>query len=215
MKLLDLYCGAGGAGMGYIRAGFHVVGMDHNPQPHYPGEFIQGDCLALEVDFLREFDAIHASPPCQVHSRKQADWGRQGGERIAHADLIPQTRELLHASGLPFVIENVEGAPVRGDVKLCGTYFGLSIIKHRYFETNFPSFALFPSCDHREVYNPWSGEGRTAEKFREAQGTPWIPMAGCASRKAGVTGDLYNAIPPAYTEWIGARLMEHLNRACR
>jgi len=211
MRLLDLYCAAGGAAMGYHRAGFdEVVGVDLNPQPHYPFEFIQADCLALDADFMAGFDAIHASPPCQKHTKKTATWGRKRTHWIEHLDLIPETRALLVASGKPYIIENVVGAPLRADVTLCGTMFDLRIIKHRQFEANFPLVAPSAACDHAGVYNPWQGAGRSAEKFRAAQGTPWIPMAGGAGRKQGVTGDLYNAIPPAYTEFLGRQLLEHI-----
>lgn len=210
MRLLDLYCAAGGAGMGYSRAGFDVVGVDINPQPHYPFEFIQADCLALDPDWVAGFDAIHASPPCQKHTRKTPTWGRKRTNWIEHIDLIPETREMLEAAGRPYIIENVVGAPIRADVTLCGTMFGLRIIKHRQFECSFPLFGLLPGCDHSDVYNPWQGAGRSAEKFRAAQDTPWIPMAGGASRKQGITGDLYNAIPPAFTEWLGRRLLDHI-----
>lgn len=206
MRLLDLYCAAGGAGMGYHRAGFEVVGVDINPQPHYPFEFIQADCLSLEQSFLRSFDAIHASPPCQLYTRKAANWGRERKHFIEHPDLIEPTRALLVKSGLPYIIENVMGAPLRNDVMLCGTMFGLRIIKHRQFECSFPFAYLLPECDHSDVYNPWSGKGRSAKEHRLAQGTPWIPQCGGASRKAGITGDLNNAIPPAYTEWLGVHL---------
>jgi hypothetical protein len=93
---------------------------------------------------------------------------------------------------------------------LCGTMFGLRIIKHRQFECSFPVGGLLPDCDHRDVYNPWSGKGRSAREHREAQGTPWIPQCGGASRKAGYTGDLNNAIPPAFTQFIGEQLMTSL-----
>jgi DNA (cytosine-5)-methyltransferase 1 len=208
--LLDLFCGAGGAAMGYHEAGFDVVGVDINPQPHYPFQFVQGDCLAIENFF--GIDAIHASPPCQVHTRKAADWGRKRVHWPDHHDLIPQTRAILQSTGIPYVIENVVGAPLRSDALLCGTMFGLRIIKHRQFEASFPLPCLLPSCDHSDIYNPWSGKGRSAKEHREAQGTPWIPQCGGASRKAGVTGDLNNAIPPAYTKWIGEALLAHLEQ---
>lgn len=210
-RLLDLFCGAGGAAVGYHRAGFDVVGVDINRQPHYPFEFIQEDFSELEREWVRSFDAIHASPPCQAYTRKASTWGRKRVNHIVHADLLGVTRHLLRMSGLPYVIENVMGAPMRCDVMLCGTMFGLRIIKHRQFETNFPFAHLLPSCNHDDVYNPWSGKGRSAEEHREAQGTPWIPQCGGDSRKAGVTGDLNNAIPPAYTEWLGAHLMHEVN----
>ena len=208
MRLLDLYCAAGGAAMGYHRAGFEVVGVDMNRQPHYPFELIQADVLSLDAKFISSFDAIHASPPCQIHTRKAANWGRARKHFIKHVDLIPQTRQMLVESGKPWVMENVIGAPMRCDVMLCGTMFGLRIAKHRQFECSFRFAYLLPTCDHSNVYNPWSGKGRSAKEHREAQGTPWIPQCGGASRKAGVTGDLNNAIPPDYTEWLGGHLMD-------
>jgi DNA (cytosine-5)-methyltransferase 1 len=209
-RLLDLYCAAGGAGMGYSRAGFDVVGVDINPQPHYPFPFIRQDVLSLDQRFLRWFAAIHASPPCQLYTRKSAKWGRERKHFIEHPDLIEPTRTMLEASGLPYVLENVMGAPMRADLVLCGTMFGLRIIKHRQFECNFHVPCLLPSCDHSDVYNPWQGTGRSAAEHREAQGTPWIPQCGGASRKAGYTGDLNNAIPPAYTQFVGEHLIAHI-----
>jgi DNA (cytosine-5)-methyltransferase 1 len=203
-RLLDLYCGAGGAGMGYSLAGFEVVGVDKNPQPHYPFAFIQADVMTLDQRFLGFFEAIHASPPCQKYSQMQ----NMHGNSDEHPDLVAPTRRMLQQARLPYVIENVEGAPVRPDMMLCGSMFGLKIAKHRWFELSFtPPADLLPPCDHSDLYDPWHGPGRTADKFRAAQGTPWIPMAGGASRKRGATGDLFNAIPPAFTQHIGAELM--------
>jgi DNA (cytosine-5)-methyltransferase 1 len=142
--------------------------------------------------------------------RKSANWGRERKHFTEHPDLIEPTRAMLEASGLPYVLENVMGAPMRADLVLCGTMFGLRIIKHRQFECNFPVPCLLPSCDHSDVYNPWQGKGRSAAEHREAQGTPWIPQCGGASRKAGYTGDLNNAIPPAYTQFVGERLIAHI-----
>ena len=218
-RLLDLYSGAGGAAAGYVRAGFEVYGVDINAQPRYLDSgataFVQQDALyyvnrLLAIGNLVGFDAIHASPPCQSYTRKAADWGRKRNHWIDHPDLLGPTRELLKETGLPYVIENVPGAPIDAQVMLCGTHFGRPLIKHRLFEANWPLPMAPASCDHSNVYNPWSGKGRSADKLREAQGTPWIPMSGGASRKAGVTGDLFNAIPPAYTEHIGKALIEHL-----
>jgi DNA (cytosine-5)-methyltransferase 1 len=210
MRLLDLFCGAGGAAMGYHRAGFEVVGVDINPQPHYPFEFHQADALTYPLD---GFDAIHASPPCQAYTRKTSTWGRARVNQIDHPDLIGPTRDLLDAAGVPWVLENVVGAPLRAQLLLCGSMFGLRIQKHRLFEGNWRMPMPPAACDHRDLYDPWSGPGRTADKLREAQDTPWIPMHGGASRKAGYTGDLNNAIPPAYTEWIGRQLIAALERA--
>ncbi len=199
--------------MGYSRAGFEVVGVDINPQPHYPFEFHQADAHTfLSWETWQEFDAIHASPPCQSYTRKAATWGRKRTHWTDHPDLLSSTRWYLELTGLPYVIENVPGAPINASLMLCGTMFGLRLIKHRLFEANWPLASIGPTtCDHSDVYNPWSGPGRSAAKLREAQGTPWIPMSGGASRKAGVTGDLFNAIPPAYTEYVGRQLIEHLS----
>ena len=202
MRLLDLYCGAGGAAMGYWRAGFEIVGVDIQKQPNFPFKFIQADALTFPLD---GFDAIHASPPCQAYSMI--------GKRIwknsaAHPDLIEPTRARLQAAGVPFVIENVEGAPLENALMLCGTMFGLRIRKHRWFELGGFAIDSVPKCTskHEDVYNPWHGDGRKVRDFRIAQGTTWIPMNGGASRKTGRTGDVSNAIPPAYTKWLGRRL---------
>jgi DNA (cytosine-5)-methyltransferase 1 len=212
-RLLDLFCGAGGAAMGYARAGFEVVGVDINPQPHYPFEFHQADAMTYPLD---GFDAIHASPPCQSYTRKHANWGRKRTNVIVHPDLLGPIRERLATHGAPYVIENVPGSPIHAGVLLCGTMFGLRILKHRYFETNWPLPALAPAgCNHEDVYNPWQGIGRTNAEHQLAQGTPWIPGGGGSSRAKGITGDLNNAIPPAYTEWVGYQLMVALGYAPR
>ena len=203
-RLLDLFCGGGGAAMGYSRAGFDVVGVDINRQPNYPFEFHQADAMTFPLD---GFAVIHASPPCQAYTRKAANWGRERKNVIEHPDLLPKTRERLIASGLPWVIENVPGAPIDAQLMLCGSMFGLKIQKHRLFESNTPLPLAPAACHHVGLYNPWQGKGRSAEKFREAQGTPWLPSSGGASRKAGYTGDVSNAIPPAYTEFIGKQLL--------
>lgn len=203
-RLLDLFCGAGGAAMGYARAGFEVVGVDINPQPHYPFEFHQADAMTYP---LEGFDAIHASPPCQAYTRKSATWGRARTTFIEHPDLLAPARKRLLIAGVPFVIENVPGAPINAQLMLCGSMFGLRIQKHRLFEASWAMPFAPSTCLHDGLYNPWQGAGRSADKLREAQGTPWIPMSGGASRKKGVTGDLFNAIPPAYTEYIGKHLM--------
>jgi len=208
MKALDLFCGAGGAGMGLHRAGFDVTGVDINPQPHYPFTFVQGDALAQD---LSGFDLVWASPPCQAHTAMQHI--RKNKE--AHMDLIPETRAMLEKWGGPWIMENVKGAPLRTSIMLCGTMFGLRIIKHRYFEMSFQVPFLTPSCNHADVYDPWHGKGRTAEAMREAQGTPWIPASGGASRKRGASGDCNNAIPPAYSEYLGKLAMAEITGCSR
>lgn len=199
--------------MGYHRAGFEVVGVDINPQGNYPFEFVQADAFTFieEVGFYGA-DVIHASPPCQIHTRKAANWGRERTHWLDHHDLIPGTRLRLEHSGLPYVIENVPGAPIDAQLLLCGSMFGLRIQKHRLFEANWPLPMAPATCNHTDLYNPWAGAGRSADKLREAMGIDWLPISGGASRKAGYTGDLFNAIPPAYTEWIGAQLLASLER---
>ena len=204
MRIADLFCGAGGAGMGLHRAGFEVVGFDINNQKNYPFEFHQTDALTVD---LSEFDAVWASPPCQTFTKKPWNWGRARVNEIHYSDLVDQTRQKLKSSGLPYIIENVLGAPLDASLLLCGTMFGLRIVKHRIFTSNIPLGFSPMSCNHSDIYNPWRGKGRSADKFREAQGTPWIPSSGGASRKALRTGDLFNAIPPAYAEYLGHLIM--------
>lgn len=203
LRIADLYCAAGGAAMGLHRAGFEVEGWDINPQPHYPFTFHLGD--ALEVD-LSGFDAVWASPPCQAYTAMQNI--RKNGHK--HPDLVGTTREKLISSGLPYIIENVKGAPLKTSIMLCGTMFGLNIIKHRYFESNVDIPLSLCACDHRGVFDPWHGLGRTAVKMREAQGTPWMPVGGGSSRRRKRSGDLNNAIPPAYSEFLGRHLINYI-----
>jgi len=204
MRLLDLFCGAGGAAMGYYRAGFDtIVGVDIKPQSNYPFEFVQGDALEYVTEHGAEFDVIHASPPCQAYSRMQHIHKNIND----HPDLIDKTRELLEKIGKPYIIENVKGSLLRAQLMLCGSMFGLKIIRHRYFEV--PSLPLFlmPVCNHSDVFDPWHGEGRTADKFRDAMGIDWMPMGG-GNHREGTIGE---AIPPAYTEFIGKKLLEVLD----
>jgi DNA (cytosine-5)-methyltransferase 1 len=216
-RILDLFCCAGGAGMGYHQAGFDVVGVDINPQPRYPFEFIQADCICLSAAFLRSFDAVHASPPCQAHSALKSMHNAR-----RHTDLVPATRIMLEDSGLPYVIENVEGAPLNEPIKLCGTMFGLSaggadIRRHRLFEASFP--IVQPSCRHSSrptigIYGKGARDSRrkfdksipefTAEQAREAMGIDWMDLK-----------TLSQAIPPAYTRFIGEQLLAHLQASDR
>lgn len=202
MKLLDLFCGAGGAAMGYHRAGFEVVGVDINPQPRYPFEFHQADALEYPLD---GFDVIHASPPCQAYS-KCANYHH----RVKHPRLISDIRDKLKNNGRAFVIENVEGArcSLIQPIMLCGSMFGLTIRRHRYFEISPLTMFLIPPCNHKKnpVYitgTPRSKNGKRkdppADVKREAMGTPWMTIK-----------NMDEAIPPAYTEFIGKRLMREL-----
>ncbi len=191
-KLLDLFCGAGGASMGYYRAGFEVVGVDIKPQPHYPFEFHQADALTYP---LEGYDAYHASPPCQAYTMMQ----NIVKSRDTHPDLIASTRDGLITSGSPYVIENVYKAPLNGHLMLCGTSFGLRIIRHRFFECHWLHLELLPPCNHSDVYDPWHKDGvGQREKLLTAMGIDWF-----MTRQ-----EVREAIPPAYTEYIGKYLLE-------
>ncbi len=224
-RLLDLFCGAGGAAMGYYRAGFEVVGVDINPQPNYPFVFMQQDALGLATqNYLEygEFDAIHASPPCPRYSTMTKVKGRPED----HPDLIAPLRDLLRETGLPYVIENVPGSPLENPVRLCGSSLGLGAVcrdgkrrqlrRHRLFETNFPIMSM--PCSHegepvgvygngggqqKTVWNGGRNRGYMATKAEaeEALGIDWM-----------IKVELSNAIPPAYTEFIGEQLVAHLKR---
>jgi site-specific DNA-cytosine methylase len=208
-RLLDLYSCAGGAAKGYTDAGFEVVGIDNQSQPNFPYEFHQADALEYLAKHWREFDAVHASPPCQASTAltKGTNKGR------VYPNLIPATRELLAQIPLPSVIENVQGAKVRKDLVLCGEMFGLGVIRHRYFELNFP--AVQPAhVRHRgrvagwrhgeyfdgpyfAVYGEGGGKG-TVRQWQEAMGIHWT-----ADRR-----ELAEAIPPAYARYVGEQLLD-------
>ena len=200
--LLDLCCKAGGCSEGYRRAGFTVVGVDVEPQPNYPFEFHQADALeVLRTWDLSRFAAIHASPPCKAHTK--TGWAYHFGYHDNHDDLLTPMRPLLEATGLPWVIENVPGAPMRVDVLLCGSQFGLNVRRHRWFEVSWPLFTLMQPCDHsRRVVSPHGNPNRfkgSAKDWAEGMGIDWM------------TGpELAQAIPPAYTEWIGRQLLTHV-----
>jgi len=220
--LLDLFCGAGGAAMGYHRAGFDVIGVDIDPQPDYPFPFIQDDVMEwmlrphhLLGPTFYDPSAIHASPPCQRYS----DLARRNGNADEWPDLVPRVRRLLEMAGLPYVIENVEGAPLIDPVMLCGTMFPeLAVIRHRLFETNWPLMAPsvhpkhplvfthdkrkahYGKLDQDTSYVQVTGGGNaTIANKRRAMGMPWANNHG-----------LNEAIPPAYTEFIGRQLIAQL-----
>jgi DNA (cytosine-5)-methyltransferase 1 len=219
-RLLDLFCCAGGAGMGYARAGFEVVGVDLSPQPNYPFEFIQADALTLDDDFLASFDAVHASPPCQSYS----DLARRNGNAHMWPRLIEPVRAMLDDLGVPYIIENVEGAPLLDPIVLCGTMFsGLRVIRHRLFESNFPLEAPDHASPHPLVF---THDKRKAHYGRLDQNTSFVQVTGggnctIANAKAAMgidwmtKNELNEAIPPAYTEYLGQQLMEHLANPAR
>lgn len=205
--LLDLFCGAGGAAKGYHDAGFDVVGIDINPQPNYPFEFIQADALNPPVD-LSDFDVIHASPPCQGYSRMNHVHKRD------YPMLIEPVRDLLRRAGVVYVIENVEGAPLDKPVTLCGSSFGLKVIRHRLFESNVGLSAPLCGSHEGEFYGP-AGHGDPNRRKREAN--PHLGGKGYTDRCRAAMGidwtnrdELAEAIPPAYTEYIGRQLLEAL-----
>jgi DNA (cytosine-5)-methyltransferase 1 len=223
-RLLDLFCGAGGAAgpgdrsSGYAKY-FDIVGVDNKPQPHYPFEFHQCDALAyLELLLWRKipgFDAIHASPPCQRHSALSVLHDKD------YPDLIPETRRLLEATGLPWVIENVPGAPLRKDYVLCGCFFRLPWLRReRWFETSWQGFAMdFGGHNHDTPCISVTGHGSGAnakqrEPFLRAFGR--YPRQSEAEAAMGIDwmtqDELSQAIPPAYTEYIGAQLLRHVRR---
>jgi len=221
-RLLDLFCKAGGAGKGYADAGFDVVGVDIEPQPNYPFEFHQADALDFMRGLLatreivgitpRSFVVVHASPPCQAFTKY-----RNTGNVGAYPDLIAPVRAALKATGVPYVIENVEGAPLENPVKLCGTGFGLDVRRHRLFESNVAMFGM-PCAHGRHAAKRFPG-GRSKEQTGSSRGLAratvevgtWdIPLE-VQQRAMGIDWmtleELSEAIPPAYTEHIGGYLL--------
>lgn len=210
-RLLDLFCGAGGCGVGYWLAGFDVVGVDITDQPRYPFEFHKADAMGFSLD---GFDAIHASPPCQEYSRALSHMS--GPQPRLIAPMI----ERLHGQSAPWVVENVVGAPLPttsnlfGDhgVELCGTMFGLRVWRHRLFQTSFAINAP-GHCDHSEAaMNPHNQSGRDriyAEYGKQDPDPIWNGAMGVGwmTKYEG-----REAIPPAYTHYVGSRLLAEVKR---
>lgn len=215
-RLLDVFSGAGGAAMGYHRAGFDVLGVDRDPQPHYPFEFVQDDALEYVAAHGHEFDVIHASPPCQKFMTLQ-NVNRALGNKVDHPDLIEPTRRVLRATGKVYIIENVQGAPLETQVIICGHALGLTrLARHRHFESNVMLFQ--PKCSHRgagviAVYGAYP-DGRpvmarkewrityaatSIDDARDAMGIDWMDWH-----------EIKEAIPPAYTEFLGRQLMQFI-----
>jgi DNA (cytosine-5)-methyltransferase 1 len=207
-RLLDLFCGQGGAAAGYHRAGFDVIGVDIAPQPHYPYQFHQTDALQYVAEHAGEYDAIHASPPCQAYSVAAQTQRNTGKE---YPDLLPPTRAALTATGLPWVIENVPGAPMRPDYQICGCQVGLALRRERWFETSWRGFGMLPSHHHDRPVVSVVGHG-TPSWVREQLG--YNPSIADYRAAMGITwmnrNELSQAIPPAYTQWIGEQLLTHL-----
>jgi DNA (cytosine-5)-methyltransferase 1 len=199
-RLLDLFCGAGGAAVGYAAAGFVPVGVDHRPQPRYPFTFIHAD--VFDIDWS-EFDAIHASPPCQMYSRQTVMH-----DRSVYPDLIARTRQRLEEQDVPWVIENVPGAPLENYVQVCGSGLGMvRIRRHRWFESNIALWGV--PCAHGQNaailavtgHSENGGEGKVGPGWLtvdrvEAMGIDWMQR-----------DELSLAVPPAFTEFIGEQLI--------
>lgn len=210
-RLLDLFCGAGGCAMGYHRAGFEVVGVDIKPQPRYPFSFVQGDALKPPFD-LREFDVIHASPPCQSYSRMS---GCRPGLADKYSSLIDATRSLLSGTGKTSVIENVSGAPLAKStdlfgshgVELCGSMFGLPLYRHRIFESNVP--LKKPPHPPHDIPASKAGHWKPGTIISVCGNCAPISEARRAMEIDWMSRDeLAEAIPPAYTEYIGKMLLK-------
>lgn len=217
--ILDLFCGAGGATKGYQEAGFYVVGVDIKPQPNYCGdEFHQADALEFLTFELPEFDAIHASPPCQRHSDLQRRTG------LDYPELIAPTRQLLIETALPYVIENVEGAPLTDPVRICGASMpGLRVIRHRLFESNFPLEGI--PCPNRHPL-VFTHDKRKGHYGKLDQDTSYVQVTGggncTVANKLDAMGidwmtgaEVNEAIPSAYCKHVGEYLMQHLQHSQR
>ena len=213
LRLLDLFCCAGGAGEGYARAGFEVVGVDIKPQPRYPHTFVQDDALEFVKLHFREFDAIHASPPCQAYSPLNALPSTKRADE--HPDLVEATRVVLNTTGRPWVMENVMSAPLNKErsIVLCGGMFGLRTYRHRRFESSYGVTLVAPEHPKHVI--------RTATKRRrELWDQGWhVSITGDVGTYVGPEAmgidwmngnELSEAIPPAYTELIGQQLIDRL-----
>ena len=208
MKLLDLFCGVGGASVGYAEAGFEVHGVDLKHGKRYPFTYTRANVLDIlkDQEFINQFDVIHASPPCQTHSITKHLRNAQG-KSTSKVDLIPETRAALIASGKPYIIENVPGSPLINPIQLCGSSFNLKVRRHRLFESNMPLQGSV--CDHKKqgrpigVYGSLNDEipqgGKTAatiDEARKAMGMDWA-----------IWTELVEAIPPAFTKYLGHQLI--------
>ena len=218
MKLLDLFCGVGGASVGYAQAGFEVRGVDLKHGKRYPFTYLRADVLDIlkDKEFINQFDVIHASPPCQTHSITKHLRNAQGGS-TSKLDLIPETRAALIASGKPYVIENVVGSPLIDPIQLCGSSFDLKVRRHRLFESNMDLTGSI--CDHKNQGKPigvygsmgdqpqglnkangkyvYGGQvARTIQEAQNAMGMDW-----------GIWSEIKEAIPPAFTKYLGHQLI--------
>lgn len=223
-RLLDAFCGAGGAAVGYHRAGFEVVGVDHSPQPNFPFGFVRADALEYIAECGGEYDVIHASPPCQGYSRMRhllKVWRPE----LSWPLLIDDCRRVLAGMGRPWVIENVGDAPLEG-IRLCGTMFGLKVYRHRLFESNMLLLSP-PHPKHSAVIGSGrrfndrrkpNEDGRVSHTGKGSVTTEWgvcghnfsVPagMAAMGIEHRMTRDEIAQSIPPAYTEYIGSQLID-------
>ena len=213
MKLLDLFCGVGGASVGYHQAGFEVHGVDLKHGKRYPFTYLRADVLDVlrDEEYINQFDVIHASPPCQTHSITKHLRNAQG-KSTSKIDLIPETRQALIASGKPYIIENVPGSPLINPIQLCGSSFGLKVRRHRLFESNMPLIGSI--CDHKAqgrpigVYGSLNDEipkgGKTASTIDEARKAMNMNWA--------IWSELVEAIPPAFTKYLGGQIWKQVTQ---
>ncbi|MBT9295361.1 DNA methylase [Rhodococcus sp. GOMB7] len=215
LRILDLFSCAGGAARGYQNAGFHVTGVDINPQPNYAGDaFVQGDALEYLAAHGHEYDAVHGSPPCQASCTLIK--GNQRATAGNHINLIPATRAAFAELTVPTIIENVQGSDLRRDLTLCGEMFRLGVIRHRYFEVTGFEVVQPQHQKHRGRVRGWrhgtyydgpyvapygKGGGKgTLDEWREAMEVPWMETH----------QEITECIPPKFTELIGRQLMAQL-----
>lgn len=211
-RLLDLFCCAGGAGMGYHLAGFDVTGVDIASQPHYPFRFKQGCAVAYLEKHGHEYDVIHASPPCQRFTKGAG----QAGTRSKHPELLTPVLDLLEAMDVPYVVENVGQAKghMQADLMLCGTMFDLGVFRHRIFQSNrrleqpphYPHTGRIGDGKYQTVAGNTGGSSKRdgvkwggVDAWKKAMGIDWMTVK-----------ELAEAIPPAYTRFIGEQIMAGL-----
>ncbi|CAL9479044.1 DNA methylase [Streptomyces sp. enrichment culture] len=218
-RLLDLYACAGGAAMGYHRAGFDITGVDITPRPNYPFPLVQGDALdvlaaLISSGEIEQYVFVHASPPCQAGCNLTVGTNRSQGWGRSHVDLVAPTRELLDATGLPYVIEQPNGrAKIRKDLTLCGEMFGLGVIRHRNFELGGWTIEQPAHRPHRGRVRGWRHgrfyDGPYVAAYGNGGGKPSVAelQAAMGITWTDVREELTEAIPPAYTEFIGVAFL--------
>ena len=222
VRVLDVYCGAGGAAVGLAAAGFNLHGIDINVQPEYPFPYHCENAIKLSVEYIKNFDLIWASPPCQAYTKAAHRWRQEGRN---YPDLVGKTRELLTAAGVPFVIENTQSAPIRHDLMLCGTMFNLNVLRHRFFEIegfkvpqpihekhkgtvkngDFTTVAGHGGNDNMHNYcklNKMVGASKL-QVWQHAMGIDWV-----TDMKS-----LAQCVPPAYSEYIGKSFISYIKSA--